>query len=77
MQTFIEESTEGVIYMSLGSHIDASLLKDQMMAFLEVFKELPQRVLMKYDLQDESQIPPNVKLSKWFPQQDILGKIIN
>ncbi|CAH1389498.1 unnamed protein product [Nezara viridula] len=73
LQTFMDESKEGVIFMSLGSHIDAKYLKEQMNAFLEVFKELPQRVLMKYEPEDESQVPPNVKLSKWFPQQDILA----
>ncbi|CAH1389496.1 unnamed protein product [Nezara viridula] len=73
LEKFMNESKHGVIYMSLGSHVNPANFRIQMSAFLEAFRDLPQRVMLKYDSEDNSQIPPNVKVSKWFPQQDILA----
>nr|XP_014286924.1 UDP-glucuronosyltransferase 2B17-like [Halyomorpha halys] len=73
LQKYIDESEHGLIYMSMGSHIDPTHFKDQIKAFLEVFSELPQRILLKYDPEKAGEIPPNVKVSKWLPQQDILA----
>ena len=42
-------------------------------AFLQAFKKLKQRVLWKYESEEMIDLPPNVKLSKWIPQQDVLG----
>ena len=41
--------------------------------FLNVFSKLKQRVIWKWETEDMTGLPPNVKLSKWLPQQDILG----
>ncbi|KAF2879691.1 hypothetical protein ILUMI_26480 [Ignelater luminosus] len=39
-----------------------------------VFRQLPQRVLWKWEAgNDMPDLPPNVKLSRWLPQQDLLG----
>ncbi|XP_014286934.1 UDP-glucosyltransferase 2 [Halyomorpha halys] len=73
LQKIMDESKHGVIYMSMGSHIDPSQFKDQISAFLEVFRELPQRVILKYDPEKAGEIPANVKVSKWIPQQDVLA----
>ncbi|CAH1389500.1 unnamed protein product [Nezara viridula] len=73
LQTFMDESKDGVIYMSLGSHLDPSQFRDQMNAFLEVFRDLPQKVMLKYVPENSTDIPPNVLVSNWFPQQDILA----
>lgn len=70
----MNESEHGVIYMSLGSHINPANFKKQMSAILEVFRGLPQRVLLKHEPEEGSHVPPNVKVSNWFPQQDILGE---
>ena len=40
---------------------------------MEVFGSLEQRVLWKTDEETMDDLPPNVRLSKWLPQQDILG----
>ncbi|KAJ4429922.1 hypothetical protein ANN_22126 [Periplaneta americana] len=41
--------------------------------FLDVFSDLPQfRVLWKWDTDELLEQPSNVKVAKWFPQQDIL-----
>jgi len=43
-------------------------------AFIEALAEIPQRVLWKYDIPNIRDLPKNVKVGKWFPQRDILGK---
>ncbi|XP_066904016.1 UDP-glucosyltransferase 2 [Halyomorpha halys] len=73
LQKFMDDSKHGVIYMTLGSHINTTKFSKQINAFLDVFRELPQRVLLKYNPEGGSQIPPNVKVSNWFPQQDVLA----
>lgn len=40
--------------------------------FCDVFEKIPQRVIWKSEEAIEN-IPPNVLLSKWLPQRDILG----
>jgi glucuronosyltransferase len=41
--------------------------------FLSVFGRLKQRVIWKWETEEMEDLPPNVKLSKWLPQQDVLG----
>jgi len=43
-------------------------------AFKDVFSQVPQRVLWKYEGEMKDK-PINVMTSKWFPQRDILSKI--
>jgi glucuronosyltransferase len=43
--------------------------------FVNVFSRLKQRVIWKWETETMPDLPPNVKLSKWLPQQDILGKM--
>lgn len=73
LQKFMDDSEHGVVYMSLGSHINPANFKVQMRAILDVFRDLPQKLLLKYNPEEGIEIPPNVKVSKWFPQQDILA----
>lgn len=43
--------------------------------FIDALKRLPQRVLWKQDGdQNMTDIPSNIRLYKWLPQQDLLGK---
>ena len=72
----MDGSKDGVIYMSLGSHVPAVEVYKEFGIFISVFKDLPQRVLLKSDSQYPGEVPSNVKISKWLPQQDILGEKI-
>lgn len=40
---------------------------------LEVFSELPYKILWKFENDELEGKPANVKISKWLPQQDLLG----
>ncbi|CAH1159905.1 unnamed protein product [Phaedon cochleariae] len=77
LEEFIRGSGEaGFIYFSMGSSVKAVnmpiFLRKMLMT---VFRKLPQRVLWKYEADEDDllELPSNVKLGKWLPQQDILG----
>ncbi|XP_072386200.1 UDP-glucosyltransferase 2 isoform X1 [Diabrotica undecimpunctata] len=65
----------GFIYFSMGSSVKAANMPVYLRQLLfAVFKSLPQRVLWKYESENILEdLPSNVKLGKWLPQQDILG----
>ncbi|XP_044733443.1 UDP-glycosyltransferase UGT5-like [Chrysoperla carnea] len=74
IENFISESPHGVIYFSLGSMILGSSLSDDVkQAFMDAFKELPQRILWKYEGETLPGKPDNVMIRKWMPQLDILS----
>jgi UDP:flavonoid glycosyltransferase YjiC (YdhE family) len=47
--------------------------EDKRKSFLSVFSKLKQKILWKWETETMEGLPDNVKLSKWLPQQDILG----
>ena len=65
---------EGVIVFSMGSQINAmeSSMADM---FAEAFAKMPQKILWKSAGDPPSFIPPNVKMAKWLPQNDVLGNV--
>ncbi|XP_049780384.1 UDP-glucosyltransferase 2-like [Schistocerca cancellata] len=74
IQEWLDGATEGVIYFSLGTNVLSSKMPpEKRRAFLDAFSQLPQRVLWKWETDDASDLPPNVKMSKWFPQQSVLA----
>ncbi|XP_057663840.1 UDP-glucosyltransferase 2-like [Diorhabda carinulata] len=74
IKEFMDNSTRGVIYFSLGSNVkSASLSTEVKKEIISCFRELPYEVLWKYEEEDLLDIPGNVIIRKWFPQQDILG----
>lgn len=79
LEEFIRGSGDaGFIYFSMGSSVKAVNMPVYLRQLLMiVFKSLPQRVLWKYESEDDMpDLPSNVKLGRWLPQQDILGKDI-
>ncbi|XP_017113510.1 UDP-glucosyltransferase 2 [Drosophila elegans] len=71
---FVEQSPQGIIYFSMGSNIkSADLPAATRQVLMETFASLPQRVLWKFEDDQLPEKPPNVFISKWFPQPDILA----
>lgn len=73
----MDDAPHGVIYFSFGSILRTSekvhLYGE---SFISVFRQIPQRVLMKWEAdQPYHNLPKNDMTSKWFPQPDILGNI--
>ncbi|XP_017067145.2 UDP-glucosyltransferase 2 isoform X2 [Drosophila eugracilis] len=75
LEDFIQGAGEaGVIFFSLGTNVKSnSLSEDRRKVLLETFATLPQRVLWKFEDDQLPGKPPNVFISKFFPQQDILA----
>lgn len=75
LQQFLDEAKEGVIYFSMGSNLKSKDLPiEKRNAILKVFSQLKENVLWKWEDDVLPGQPANVKLGKWMPQQDILGK---
>ncbi|XP_021966720.1 UDP-glucuronosyltransferase 2B14 [Folsomia candida] len=65
---------DGFILFSLGTNLLSSAMSVQKKAMLlNVFSRLKQKVIWKYESDDIENVPKNVYLSKWIPQQDLLG----
>lgn len=74
LQHFADGAKHGLIVLSFGS-MDAlqsfwPVIKPK---FMGAFKRLPLRAIVQYALNDVDNVPENVKLSKWLPQNDLLG----
>nr|QIK00368.1 UDP-glycosyltransferase [Xylotrechus quadripes] len=73
LEKWVNGSSEGVIYFSLGSMIKGNTFpKEQRDAFLKAFARLPYRVLWKWENETMEGKPDNVMVQKWMPQLDIL-----
>lgn len=75
LQRFMDESSEGVIYFSLGTILKSSNLPDsRRQMFIDTFSKLKQRILWKWDNDTMIGKPSNVEIRKWMPQSEIIGK---
>ncbi|KAI7815683.1 UDP-glucuronosyltransferase [Rhyzopertha dominica] len=74
IKSFLDDAKEGVIYFSLGSNIKSTNIDEKKRnIIMETFAELPYKILWKFEDEEMPNKPPNVKISKWLPQQDLLG----
>ncbi|XP_001606466.2 UDP-glucuronosyltransferase 2B23-like [Nasonia vitripennis] len=73
IQNFLDESSEGAIYFSLGSNLQSQQLPAKALkALSDAFGSLKQRVLWKHSGPLPVQAA-NIKFVKWAPQQAILA----
>nr|QIK00373.1 UDP-glycosyltransferase [Xylotrechus quadripes] len=73
LKKIMDNATEGVIFFALGTnarsdHLGAKTIQ----ALLEAFSQLKQTVVWKFESELKNK-PKNVFISKWLPQNDILG----
>ncbi|XP_049764765.1 UDP-glucosyltransferase 2-like [Schistocerca cancellata] len=74
IQKFLDEAEHGVIYFNLGSNVRSSELPEhRRQAFVDAFREIPQRVVWKWEDDNIPDLPDNVLVRKWLPQQGILA----
>ncbi|XP_046665679.1 UDP-glucosyltransferase 2-like [Homalodisca vitripennis] len=67
---------KGFVYVSFGTSIKTTQMPEIMRVLMvKAFSELPYQVLWKYEDEGDSMpdLPDNVRLSRWLPQQDLLG----
>ena len=74
LKKLLDDHPEGVVYVSFGSSVKPSQMKaEQKQVFLDTFRKLKHQVIWKWDENNIENLPPNVHLSKWLPQQDLLA----
>ncbi|XP_057664770.1 UDP-glucosyltransferase 2-like isoform X1 [Diorhabda carinulata] len=74
LQTFLDESKEGVVYFSLGSNVQSINIPERVRNILvESFAELPYKILWKFESDTLPNQPKNVIIKKWLPQKDVLA----
>ncbi|XP_068081662.1 UDP-glycosyltransferase UGT5-like isoform X2 [Anabrus simplex] len=74
LQNYLDDAPDGVIYFSMGSAFHSVKFPEiKRRALLDTFSKLKQKVLWKWEDDNLPDQPPNLKISKWFPQADILA----
>uniref|UniRef100_A0A1E1WB02 UDP-glycosyltransferase n=2 Tax=Pectinophora gossypiella TaxID=13191 RepID=A0A1E1WB02_PECGO len=74
LQQIMDRAEHGVIYFSMGSNLRSADMSDYMRnSLLRMFGKLKETVIWKFE-DDSANVPTNVHLVKWAPQQSILGK---
>uniref|UniRef100_A0A3B4ASE5 UDP-glucuronosyltransferase n=1 Tax=Periophthalmus magnuspinnatus TaxID=409849 RepID=A0A3B4ASE5_9GOBI len=73
LEEFVEGSGEdGFIVFTLGSMV-SNMPKEIAKLFFDAFRQIPQRVLWRYEGEIPADAPKNVKVLKWLPQNDLLA----
>lgn len=77
LKEIMDDSEKGVVYFSLGSVVKSSKMPNETVSLLlSELSKIEQTVLWKWEANDVPQLPKNVIIRKWFPQNDILGKLV-
>lgn len=75
LKDYLDGSKNGVVYVSFGSNVkSASLSAEMHQILLNTFRNLKYDILWKFENDTLNAKPDNVKIEKWLPQQDLLGK---
>lgn len=65
---------KGFIFVSMGSSVRASGMPDSLREmFIGAFATLPYNVIWKWEGGKIDNLPSNVKIGSWWPQQELLG----
>ncbi|XP_023320254.1 UDP-glucuronosyltransferase 2B19 [Eurytemora carolleeae] len=74
LQIFMDSSPQGVLLVSFGSSITpSSMSEEKRKVFLEVFEKINIPVIWKWDTGVTADVPKNVLIKDWLPQQDLLA----
>ncbi|RLU26749.1 hypothetical protein DMN91_000546 [Ooceraea biroi] len=74
LRQFLDDATEGFIYVSLGTTVSCDNLPTEIVGnFIQVFSKLPYKIVWKYECDELPGKLDNAFISKWFPQQGVLA----
>nr|WEU75323.1 uridine diphosphate-glycosyltransferases 40AM4 [Glyphodes pyloalis] len=73
LQKIMDEAKYGVVYFSMGSNLKSAEMSEHMKrSLLKMFSKLKQTVIWKFE-EELSNVPANIHLIKWAPQQSIFA----
>ncbi|XP_063542107.1 UDP-glucosyltransferase 2-like [Cydia strobilella] len=73
LKQFLDSSKHGVIYISFGTNVDTSdLPREKVQIIINALSQLPYDVLWKWNQDELPGRTKNIRISKWFPQSDLL-----
>lgn len=71
----MDNAKDGVILFSMGSNLKSTELSEETRnVILRTFAKLKQKVVWKWEDENLPGKPANVKIMKWAPQSDMLGR---
>ncbi|XP_077291424.1 UDP-glycosyltransferase UGT5-like [Arctopsyche grandis] len=74
IKKFLDDAKNGAIFFGFGSYLKSSEMpEEKLKIFFNSFKSLKQRILWKWDGENEPKNFPNIFFSNWMPQSDILA----
>lgn len=74
LQTFLDGAKDGAIYFSMGSYLKSKEFPiEKRDAFIKVFSRMKQRIVWKFEDESIPNLPKNVLIKPWMPQNDILA----
>merc|ERR1712136_242614 len=74
LEKFVGDHEPGFIIFGVGSAMNMNDMPEFMIkAFVEVFGQLPQRVIWQWKGETRANLPDNIMTVEWMPQQDLLG----
>ncbi|XP_047539150.1 UDP-glucosyltransferase 2-like [Vanessa atalanta] len=73
IQSYLDSSEHGVIYVSFGTNVLSGMMPEEIVKIIaNVLSKLPYNVLWKWDKDELPVKSKNIRISKWFPQSDLL-----
>ncbi|XP_063629856.1 UDP-glucosyltransferase 2-like [Cydia splendana] len=73
LKQYLDSSKHGVIYLSFGTNVDTSILpREKIQSIINALSQLPYDVLWKWNQDELPGRTKNIRISKWFPQSDLL-----
>ncbi|XP_050356517.1 UDP-glucosyltransferase 2-like [Nymphalis io] len=73
LKTYLDSSEQGVIYVSFGTNVLSGMMPEEKVKVIaNVLSKLPYNILWKWDKDELPIKTKNIRISKWFPQPDLL-----
>ncbi|KAG8322111.1 UDP-glucuronosyltransferase 1-1 [Homalodisca vitripennis] len=74
IKEFLDSGKKSVILFSLGTVVPVHLMPSEyIQVFVNVFRKLPYKILWKTEAEGVTDLPKNVMITKWLPQQSVLA----
>ncbi|XP_046683127.1 UDP-glycosyltransferase UGT4-like [Homalodisca vitripennis] len=74
IKEFLDSGKKSVILFSLGTVVPVHLMPSEyIQMFINVFRKLPYKILWKTEAEGVTDLPKNVMITKWLPQQSVLA----